>query len=337
MSESIANASVYLLLGANAGGQKERIDTIRNTLLQNNTVDYQTHYASEFAVNDLVALCRTDNLFTDHSLIVYRNVDALSGKNAHALLNSYCAHPAAHNTLIMTTTKNALTYGWVKHIPKKNRIICWQPFDSEIENRIRDVFAHHAVRATPAVITEIALMVERDSQMATLISRQLAHYCGAEKSITHETVSQFLTNSRTETVFHLVDALLARNSVLSLAIAYRLLDRGESGVLMTLFITRTLHKLWRFQQLLQHNSTQDAAFKTVGIFWKQQQQLFLAAVRAFKIQELSYIIDVVQQITYEIRQISEKLIDTLITRLIVCVCEAPVAPLAPEHPTSLLR
>jgi len=331
-SSGASRAPVYLVLGPDFGRREETIQTIRSSLEQSlsakgRALETRSYYAESLLPSELLTQLYNGMLFSDHILIIYRDVDALRGRDAHALLAKYVTNPRRDATLILVSEKTSLATSWAKRVPKGAAIVCWQPFESEINARVRAIFATHKKHASEEVIGYVSSACGQDSQLASQLARQLVYFFRDKEEITADLLHTFIGSHSDVSLFQLIDALFARNLQGALRFLARLHDEGVKPAQIASMVNNYTQKLWRI--IYQHNGglSLDEALKSEGIVWKMQSRSFRAAAARFRLGELSRILTHNRALEREMRTLGAHYGELLLTLLALHICEAPLLPL----------
>ena len=321
---SAQSPAVHLILGPDFGRREDAIKRIRRALEKEGAIERFSYYAEDVSPAELITQLYNGTLFHEHLLIVYRSVDMIRGKDAHARLRKYIQNPSRAATLILTSEKTSLSPAWAKEIPKRNVVTCWQPFESEINNEISKVFAARKMKVSAEIIAQIGSLSEQDSNFARQLAQQLVYFFRNQTEITAELLLEFIGNRHAISIFQLIDCLFARTTKEAVVMLHRLYAEQFNATQIASVVNSHIQKLWRALYDRANGVAFTDALRKQGIVWKAQTRTFQTGMQHFSLPELSRILVHNRDLEVRIRQMSDAYAQLLLTRLVIQVCEGPI-------------
>ncbi len=244
-------------------------------------------YGSEADARDIISHASSFPMTADRRVVVVREVEKLPNKE---LLSAYIEHPSPTTSLILHAGKPDFRKRPYVTAKRFGTVVKFDPLKDQ---QIPGWISRRAGQQGRVVDTEVAKILAayvgtslRDLQNEL---EKLCVFAGDRKSISADDVRAVVGVSREYDIFELQNAIGVKNLARSSEILSRMLDGGESPILIIVMLTRFFALLWKLSDL-QQKRVEDLA-GTLGInsyFLKN----YVSAVEHYSVAEIEHSFEV---------------------------------------------
>lgn len=214
---------------------------------------------------ELVDQARTLPVFTDRRVVIIKNVNEAPADQLEQF-SAYLDDPVAETQLLITTSAIDKRRKFFQKFAQKGEIVEFRKlFDNQIPLFVREQAKSHGRTFTgPA----LKLFCRRTgSSLAEIVGEidKLVSYVGERDFFEEDDVAAVVADTRTESVFALIDALCAGQRGEALRLLDRLMSDGQPGLVILSMITRQFRQLWKTRALLAQGVPQKELARRIGI------------------------------------------------------------------------
>ena len=280
---------VYLFHGEEDFLAEEAADTIVRSAIspEQQGFNLDVMYGSEADARDIVSHASSFPMMADRRVVVVRDFDKLSHNE---ILSAYLEHPSPSTCLILHCTK--------PDFRKKPYLIAKRTatvvkFDAMRDNQIPGWISKRARQQGREIDAEAAKILA--AYVGTSLREvqneldKLYVFVGEKRSISSVDVQAVVGVSKEFNIFELQNAIGAKDLARSTEILARMLDAGESPVLIIVMLTRYFTLLWKLFDLRRKGVQDFAGALGVHPYYVKD---YVAAVGKYTVAELEHSFEV---------------------------------------------
>jgi DNA polymerase-3 subunit delta len=322
---------VFLLLGPEEGEKFNYIRQIIKTITQNNgeKPEVLRLYSFESNIIDIVALLQNKSLFSQHTVIILNNVEAIKDPNDLRILSDYLKNPSALSTLFLLSQSVQDVHKEIaSKIPEKNKVIFWELFENQKKEWLQNYFRRQKIQISHDALQFLLEMIENNTRDLKSECNKLALFFGPSSVIRGEDLEKYLYHSKEENVFTLFERIAQRDFITSIEILEKILSSGDTdpGTLLSGLLWQ-LRKLLSIKILLNNNYRGDEVFQRCGVRSKKSQRIYLEAHTKYSLEEVKQIIVLVSDCDRLLRTIRADLHRLLLQCFIYyCIKKGGIKP-----------
>ena len=298
---------VFLLLGPERGDKSRFIKDITRRISKEYGEPPEVHriYAFDAQLPDLLSLLRNGSLFAQHRLVILNDVDQIKKKDELALLLDYIKSPSPASTLLLVSDSpaiNSVSRSVVKAVAKGAQKIFWEMFENRKLGWIRSYFDKRDIRIDTEAGRFLLEMIENNTSDLEQECEKLAFFFGPGTELQVDTISQYIYQSREESVFTLFERMAGRNFTASQETLNNiLLSRSADPSSLMGGLLWQIRKLIDLKRLLKQNYSPEEAFTRIDIRGKKRRSMYLAADRVYTLQEARALVALVAEFEMRLR------------------------------------
>ena len=302
-----ASGATYLLLGPEEGEKQRHIDAVLEQIAgeQGGEIDVQRYYPYDTNLVELMAALSTGSLFSPHQVAILGNAEEIKGAKDVGIVAAYCANPASHTTLILTSATVAdIAKGLEKAVPNARRKVFWELFPNQKTGWVVQFFRRHNRRVSAEAAELILELVENNTRDLEQQCAALAAFAPGDE-VTVDEVERFIFHSKEENVFTLFDRMAQRQLLPAIETLGKILQSRQSEpVQLVMALTAQFRKLGELKSLLAHRSQREEAFRKVYITSKKAQRSYGAALEEYQDAEVWAIITLLVAFDHRLRMVN---------------------------------
>ncbi len=293
MSEAVPPAQLFL--GPEEGEKAAAVEKIVSALagLHGEPPEVHRVYAFETRMTDAAAVLRNKSLFARHRLVIVGSAEAIKRKDDVEALLEYIKSPASDATLLLLSSelKGEIDKRLLAALPGERTRIFWEMFDSQKKGWIVNFFHQRGITVEPAAVESMLEMVENNTRDLRVECERLALFLGAGATVDLESVEQYISHSKEESVFTLFDSVCARDFSLSVEILARiLLSREAEATQLASGLLWQFRRLFAFKRLTAENYGVSEACAKLNIRSKKSQRTYQEGNSRFSAAELETVL-----------------------------------------------
>ena len=259
--------SVYYLFGDDDYIKDESYAKIREAVLKGAIPDFNSDifYGGEVEVSRLLSAASTLPVMASRRLVVLRDADRLKAAEEAELL-PYLEAPSPETTLLLTgrsvdkRKKFFLAIGRngaaVEHSP---------PYEREMPKWIRWVAKKRGFHVSDEACAFLVDIIGNDIAAVANEIEKVSLYVGDRKNIELEDIEAISVDLKSRTVFQLIDAIGTKNLKSSLENLKKLLEGGESTLLILSMILRQIRLIWTALDILNKGGREADVKKVIKL------------------------------------------------------------------------
>jgi len=219
----------------------------------------------EATADKVLDVCRTLPVFAPYRLVVVKDAHLLTANDLAGFL-PYLNDPVPETVLLFVGRAIDGRLSFFREFKKKGTLVEFKPlYDNQIPG-----FVKEQARLEGKALTEDALALfcrrmgaELGEIQAELL--KLCTYVGTRGLIDVEDVRQVVSDTRTESVFDLINAIGQRRAAEALRLLARMLDDGEPPLRILSLVVRHFRQLWQTAELLRQRVERSEMAKRLRI------------------------------------------------------------------------
>lgn len=334
----MGQASVYLFTGPEVGERNEAILQLRVAARKRaGILDEHSFYASETKFSQIMNLLLSESLFSAARFVVFYGAELLKKKEDVELLASWIETAAGSQTvLVLVSDEIGCDKKLEALIPKANKQIFWELFESRKEQWIVNYFKKNGLSISPDAIELVLDMVENNTEALRAECSRFFLCFQPGHQVTVEDVEQILAHNREESPFTLFDSLseMGRPAALRLETALGILQKlrlskESSGIQLIAGLTYCFRRLQAWHQLLRENpSPSEGDYRARGFVSKKSRSQYQNAGRLWSAAQVGQILALLALSDMEIRTGAAALEETILQAILYTIVIKNGEPMA---------
>jgi DNA polymerase-3 subunit delta len=176
-------------------------------------------------------------------------------------------------------------------LPGDRTRIFWEMFDSQKKGWIVNFFRQRGITADPTAVDYLLEMVENNTRDLKAECERLALFLGTGATVDLESVEQYISHSKEESVFTLFDSICLRDLPQAVEILARiLLSREAEATQLASGLVWQFRRLFAFKRLSAENYDVSEACAKLNIRSKKSQRTYQEGNRRFSAAELETVL-----------------------------------------------
>ena len=282
---------LWLFTGPEIGQKNDAVEEHRRKARSLGQTDEYTFYANDARVADIISLLQNGSLFAASRFIVLHCAEQIKLKADIDLIAQWAQEEAKQGSggssfLILESDETSVDKKLENIVPKQNRVIFWELFESQKSKWLENWFAKAGFSIDRDAVDTILDLVENNTEaLRTECSRFLSCF---EKNhrITADDVDAVLSRNRQESVFTLFAALCdaSQSDERRLEDALTILrylrsSKESSSVQLLAGLAYCFRKLGLWHRIHAEGGISDFDLKTKGFASKKMQSQYASAAR----------------------------------------------------------
>ena len=253
--------------------------------------EFSRFYAGEIQPEQLVGLLQNGSLFASRRIIEYRNAEAITGKSALSVLESYIKNPADDAILLLETETYSLPKSLETVVGTTHKKMFWELRDSEKPAWIRERLARERLTAEDGAIDAILELVENETSALDSACCMLAACFPEGTRLSADDAEAALSKSRQEDAFSLFDRMGGSDLSSALSVLETILaDRQSDAAQIIAALLWSFRKLERLQLAVASGLGSDEAFRQEKVTSKTGQKKFRMAMQRYSAEDCARIV-----------------------------------------------
>jgi len=215
--------------------------------------------------HELADQARTLPVFASRRLVVIRHVHEAKAEQLEAFA-AYLDDPIPETVLLVTAAGIDKRRKFFQKFAQIGEIVEFRRlYDNQLPQFIRDRAKASGRTFTAAALKLFCRRVGNDLAEVVGELDKLASYVGEQEFIEEGDVAAVVSDTRVESVFALTDAIGAGEAAVALRLLHRLLDDGQSPLVILSMLVRHFRQLWKIRELLSQGVAQKELPRRIGI------------------------------------------------------------------------
>lgn len=260
--------TLYFIYGNDEFLKQESVAKIKETALRGVIPDfnYDLFHAGEADMSRVLSALSTLPVMAKRRLVILKDADRLKAQAQESLL-SYFSDPSPTTTLVMTGREVDKRKTFFSTLDKRGALVEHNhPSEREMPRWIRWVARKKGFDISDQAVSCLVDIVGTDlASVANEIEKASIYGGGADKRIELEAIEAVTIDMRERTVFQLIDALGKKDLKKSLENLKRLIDAGESPLLILAMIVRQLRLIWMGLDIMKSGGGESEVRKKVKL------------------------------------------------------------------------
>jgi len=203
--------------------------------------------------------------FADWRLVVVREAHKLSASVLDQFL-PYLKDPSPTTLLVFVGEKIDRRKKFFQNFKKQGALLEFKPlYENQIPAFVADQARQSGLRMTEAAMARFCRRVGTSLQEISAELLKLGTYLGEGGLADVEDIEAIVSESHSENVFKLTDAIGERRTKDALQLVRKLLEDGEAPLMIVAMLTRYYRQLWSACELLRQNSGRSEMARKIGI------------------------------------------------------------------------
>lgn len=258
---------VVYLFGSESFLRDRALAEIKQHYIDPATIDFNYDQVDGPAVtaHSLIDMANAMPTFADWRLVVVREAHKLSGAFLDQLL-PYLKDPSPTTLLVFVGEKIDRRKKFFQEFKKQGALLEFKPlYENQIPAFVADQARQSGLRMTEAAMAMFCRRVGTSLQEISAELSKLGTYLGEGGLADVEDIEAIVSQSRSENVFKLTDAIGERRTKDALHLTRKLLEDGEAPLMIVAMLTRYYRQLWSACELLKQNGGRGEMARKIGI------------------------------------------------------------------------
>jgi len=277
----------YIFLGPETGKKQDAIEEIRKKIATGGGAaaggppEETVFYAGETPLVEIANAVQNHSLFAQSRLFIVKNTEQVKKKEDIGLLASCTRELESDTALILISDEFKLAAGLDDCVPKENRRVFYELFESEKSEWLRSFFRREGYRIEPDGIDVILEMVENNTDALRRECSRLTLFLPKDRPATVADIEKWLSHNREESAFTLFSRIAAGDTSKAVESLHTLLAAKESaqGILATL--AWCFRKLRDYLALVKNGEPNSFELKKIGLSSPKARDDYAAAARRY--------------------------------------------------------
>ena len=271
----------YIFLGPETGKKQDAIEEIRKKFAAGGPPEETVFYAGETPLVEIANAVQNHSLFAQSRLFIVKNAEQIKKKEDISLLASCMRELEPDTALILISDEFKLAAGLDDCVPKENRRVFYELFESEKSEWLRSFFRREGYRIEPDGIDVILEMVENNTDALRRECSRLTLFLPKDRPATAADIEKWLSHNREESAFTLFSRIAAGDTSKAVESLHTLLAAKESaqGILATL--AWCFRKLRDYLALVKNGEPNSFELKKIGLSSPKARDDYAAAARRY--------------------------------------------------------
>lgn len=225
----------------------------------------QITHGRETAIDVVLDTLRTFPVFAERRLIVLRNADKLTAADFEALL-SYIGQPVPESILLLVGEKIDRRKKFFQVFQKQGALVEYKRlYENQLPAFVRDYAAEQGYSLTEEAMALFARRCGASLQEVVGELEKLFQYVGESGLVDVEAVRQIVSDTRTDSIFDMTNAVGQRKVGEALRLLGRLLAEGIAPLVVLAMLTRHFRQLWMARELLDDGVGRSDLSRRIGV------------------------------------------------------------------------
>ncbi|OGP03544.1 MAG: DNA polymerase III subunit delta [Deltaproteobacteria bacterium GWA2_38_16] len=262
---------VYFLIDETQFFSKHLILEVKKKFLKKVTSENCRTFSSEtISLETLEEEINAISLFTPQKLFIFTDADRML-KNTALWFSELFKKEIKEYCFVFVASKKS-SHALSRFCEKEECLFEFKkPYESQVGHWIEWIGKYYQKTISP--VASVLLQEKAGGDLLVLESEieKLSIYVGDQKNITEEDVKDLLYETRTHSIFELLDYLGNRKKDKTLIVLYKMLEEGESEIFIFTMVLRYLRNLWKAVEWKSQKSDVEVQ-KLLGIhpfFWNE--------------------------------------------------------------------
>lgn len=258
---------VYYLYGNEDFLKNESFSMLKTIVLSGAVQDfnYDLYYGGEVEAAKILASASTLPVMAARRLVVVKGAEKLKGPDEEILL-PYIENPSPSTSLVFFGRDVDRRKKFFTVLNKTDALVEHnRPYENEMPRWIKWVAGKRGVEITERACRYLVDIIGNDLGSISNEIQKASLYVGDKKRIDLEDVEALTTDVKARTIFELVDAVGNKNLPASLKNLKKLLDGGESPLLVIAMLVRQARLLWTGLEILNKGGNEQEIRKTIKL------------------------------------------------------------------------
>lgn len=256
---------VYLFYGEEDFLAGEAIDLIITSALapEQQGFNLDVVYGSDADARDIVSHASSFPLMAERRVVVVKEVDKLVNKE---LLTPFIERPAPSTCLVLQAAKPDMRKKPYAIVKRTGTVIKCDPIrDYQIAGWIGTRVRQQGWEIDAEAVKILAAYVGTSLRDIQNELDKLYIFLGEKRPITPDDIRAVVGLSKEYNVFELQNAIGAKNLASAMEILTRMLDAGESPILIVVLLTRYFTTLWKLHDLRRRGTSTGELAGAIGV------------------------------------------------------------------------
>jgi DNA polymerase-3 subunit delta len=268
----------YIFLGPELGKKQDALDEIRK---RSAGAEETVFYAGETPAGRIAAAVQNHSLFAESRLFIVKNAEQIKKKDEVDILASCAQNLEADTALVFISDETKLAAGLDNAVPKENRRIFYELFESEKSEWVRSFFRREGFSIDGDGVETILEMVENNTEALRRECSRLMLFLSKDRPVGAEDAEKWLSHSRQESAFTLFSRIAAGDLSKALESLHTLLAAKESAQSILAGLAWCFRKLRDYLALLETGEINNFELKKIGLAAPKARDDYASAARRY--------------------------------------------------------
>lgn len=253
----------YYLFGDEDLLREESFTRLKSAILAGGLADfnYDLFHAGEVDISKVIAAASTLPVMAPRRLVVLKDADKLKAAEEEQLL-TYFEDPSPSTALVMVGRGADKRKKFFLTLSKKGSAVEHsRPYEKEMPKWIKWLAGKKDLQISESACRYLVDIIGNDLTAIASEIEKVSLYAGQGKRIEVEDLEAISVDVKARTVFQLIDALGEKDLKGSLVNLKKLLDGGESPILILSMILRQLRLIWIGKDILKRGGKEEEVRK----------------------------------------------------------------------------
>ncbi len=259
--------SLLLLYGEERFFLEETLRALQQSIVAGECRDFNfNQYHGDTARGaEILDAARTLPVFSPMRLVVVRDIQSL-GTADFDLLLPYLADACPETVLVLTADKIDARRKFYQHFKKYGELVEFKRFyENQIPGFVRDRARQYGITFAEEAMAFFCRRIGTNLAEIAGELEKLVTYLGDRDLVDLSDVRAIVSDTRTDNVFELTNALGRRAASEALRLLNRLLIDGTPPLVLLTMMTRHFRQMWKAHYLLAQGAEKKDLVKGVGI------------------------------------------------------------------------
>lgn len=258
---------LLFLFGEEGFSLERTVQRIRDLSVSPDVRDFNfnTYHGRDVQVEAVLDTARTLPVFAQQRMVLVKDAQHLSAAALEAVL-PYLKDPVPETILVFTADKIDRRKKFFQEFKKRGALVEFKkPYDNQIPSFVKGLAREAGCSFTEDALALFCRRVGSNLQEVHGELAKLVAYLGKRDLVDAADVAAVVSDTRTDSVFDLTNALGQKNVAAAMRLLGRLLDEGVAPLVILAMMVRHFRQLWKTRELIDQGVAKSELARRVGI------------------------------------------------------------------------
>jgi len=312
--------AAYIFLGPELGKKQDAVNAIKQ---KHPDAEEFTFYSGETPISTIADTLLNIGLFAASRIVVIKNAETIKKKDDVELLVSCIKSMEENSLLILLSDELKLASSLDDAVPKANRQIFYEMFESEKNKWVQQFFSREGFDIDRDCVATILELVENNTEALKRECSRLIYFLPKGQPVTVEDIEKWLAHNREESAFTLFSRIAIGDLSKALESIAVMLAAKESAQSILAGLAWCFRKLGDYLFLMETGDVGNSfELKKIGLSSPKAKDDYSAAARRYNAEDVEECLSLTAEYDVLLRSPVAALETLLMDRYIIALFRA---------------